>query len=137
MSSRSQVMPVARQLFAQGALNWATANVKCALISAGWTVDLTQQYLSGIPSAAILATTANIQGKTGISGYLDGNSTSFGVVGSGTAGYLMFYLDTGNPSTSTLLLFLDTPDLPGMPQVLEGLQYFVYANLTYGGWARL
>ena len=59
------------------------------------------------------------------------------VVGSGIAGFIMFYQDTGNPATSPLVLFLDTPDIPGMPQILTGLQYFIYQNLTYGGWARL
>ncbi len=137
MTSRSQVMPLARQMFAQGSLDWATANIKAALIAAGWNVDLTQQYLAGLPAGAVLATTANIAGKSGDAGYLDGNTTSFGIVPSGTAGFIMFYQDTGNPATSPLILFLDTPDIPGMPQVLTGLQYFIYQNLTYGGWARL
>jgi hypothetical protein len=137
MASRSQIYPLARQLFAQGSLDWATANVKAALIAAGYTPDFTQQFLSGIPASAVLATTANIAGKTGNAGYLDGNTTSFGIVGAGTAGYILFYQDTGSPATSTLILFLDTPDIPGMPQVLQGLQYFIYQNLTFGGWARL
>lgn len=137
MASRSQIYPLARQLFAQGSLDWATANVKAALIAAGYTPDFTQQFLSGIPASAVLATTANIAGKTGSAGYLDGNTTSFGIVGAGTAGYILFYQDTGSPATSTLILFLDTPDIPGMPQVLQGLQYFIYQNLTFGGWARL
>ena len=137
MASRSQIYPLARQLFAQGSLDWATANVKAALIAAGYTPDFTQQFLSGIPASAVLATTANIAGKTGNAGYLDGATTSFGVIGSGTAGYILFYEDTGVPSTSVLILFLDTPDISGMPQVLQGLQYFIYQNLTYGGWARL
>ncbi len=137
MASRSQIMPLARQLFAQGSLDWATADIKAALIASGWNVDLTQQFLSGLPSGAVLATTGNIQGKTGAAGFLDGNTTSFGVIPSGTAGFIMFYQDTGSPATSPLILFLDTPDIPGMPQVLTGLQYFIYQNLTYGGWARL
>ncbi len=138
MTSRSQIYPLARQLFATGGLDWATANVKCALLAAAFTPDFTQQFLSGINSAYILATTANIAGKTGANGLLDGDTTSFGVVASAaSAGYLLFYVDSGNPSSSTLVLFLDTPDIPGMPQQLLGLQYFVYQNLTYGGWARL
>ena len=120
MASRSQIYPLARQLFATGVLDWATANVKAALLAAGYMPDFTQQYLSGIPASVILATTANIAGKTGAAGYLDGNTTSFGVVGAGTAGYILFYQDTGSPSTSPLILFLDTPDIPGMPQVLRG-----------------
>ena len=138
MSSRSQIYPLARQLFATAGLNWATANVKCALLAAAYTPDFTQQYLTGIPAPFILATTGNIAGKSGAAGFLDGDTASFGVVASAAiAGYLLFYEDTGNPATSPLILFLDTPDIPGMPQLLQGLQYFVYENLTYGGWARL
>ena len=135
--SRSQIYPLARQLFATGGLDWATANVKVAVLAAGYTPDFTQEYISGIPASVILGTSGNITGKTGAAGFLNGDTTSFGVIGAGTAGYILFYKDTGNPSTSVLILFLDTPDIPGMPQDLEGLEYFIYENLTYGGWARL
>lgn len=138
MTSRSQIYPLARQMFATAGLNWATANVKAALLAAAYVPDFTQQYITGIPSSFILATSGNIAGKTGAAGFLDGDTTSFGVVASAAAaGYILFYQDTGTPSTSPLILFLDTPDIPGMPQFLTGLQYFLYANLTYGGWARL
>jgi len=137
MASRSQIYPLARQGFAQGTFDWATANIKCALLASAYVPDFTQQYLSGIPAAAILATTPNLVGKTGDAGYLDGDTASFGIVAAGTAGYILFYRDTGNPSTSMLVMFLDSPDIVGMPQVLTGLQYFIYANLTSGGWARL
>lgn len=138
MTSRSQLYPLARQLFATGALNWATANIKAAVLAAGYVPDFTQQYLSGIPVGAVLGTTPNLTGKTGAAGYLDGNTASFGVISSpALAGYILFYHDTGSPATSTLIAFFDSPDLPGMPQQLTGIDYFLYANLTYGGWARL
>ena len=138
MSSRSQIYPLARQLFVNAGLDWATSNVKALLLAAAYTPDFTQGYLSGIPSAFILATSGNIAGKTGANGLLDGNTTSFGVVSStAKAGYILLYKDTGVPSTSPLILFLDSPDISGMPQMLTGLQYFLYKNSTYGGWARL
>jgi hypothetical protein len=138
MSGLSQIYPLARQLFATAGLDWTAGNIKACVLAAGYVPDFTQQYLSGIPAAAVLGTTPNLTGKTGANGYLDGNTASFGVITSAApAGYILFYWDTGNPATSVLILFLDTPDLPGMPQTLTGLQYFLYANLTYGGWARL
>ena len=138
MSSRSQIYPLARQLFATAGLDWATVNVKACILATAFTPDFTQQYLSSISPAFILGTTPNITGKTGVNGLLDGDTESFGVIDSpATAGYILFYQDTGDPTTSPLILFLDTPDVPGMPQILDGLQYFIYENLTYGGWARL
>ena len=137
MASRSQIYPLARQLFATALSTGPPPTSRRRSSPQGYTPDFTNQFLSGIPASAVLATTANIAGKTGNAGYLDGNTTSFGIVGAGTAGYILFYQDTGSPATSTLILFLDTPDIPGMPQVLQGLQYFIYQNLTFGGWARL
>jgi hypothetical protein len=138
MTSRSQIYPLARQLFATAGLNWATSNIKVAVLAAAYVPDFTQDYLSGISSGYILGTSGNIAGKTGINGFLDGDTVSLGIIlSTALAGYLLFYKDTGNPATSPLILFLDTPDIQGMPQVLSGLQYFLYENLTYGGWARL
>jgi hypothetical protein len=138
MASRSQIYPLARQLFATAQLNWPAVNIKACILAAAYVPDFTQQYITGIPSSFILATSGNIQGLTATDGVLGGDTTSFGVVSSpAEAGYLLLYQDTGTPSTSPLILFLDSPDVPGMPQVLDGLQYFMYQNLTYGGWARL
>ncbi len=138
MTSRSQIYPLARQAFAQGSLDWATATIRACVLASAYVPDLTQQYLSGIPAAAILGTTPPITGCTGNNGFLDGDTASFGVIASpAVGGYILFYQDTGNPATSMLILFVDTPDLPGMPQLFVGLEYFLDANLTYGGWARL
>jgi hypothetical protein len=138
VTSRSQLYPLARQLFATAGLNWATANIKACVLAAGYTPDFTQRYLSGIPFGAVLGTTPNITGKTGANGLLDGNTASFGVISSPSiAGYILFYEDTGNPATSPLIMLFDTPDVAGLPQALTGLQYFLYANLSNGGWARL
>ncbi len=138
MSGRSQLYPLARQLFATGGLDWATANVKACVLASAFTPDFTQQYLSGIPAGMILGTTPNLTGKTGAAGYLDGDTASFGVISSpAQAGYILFYQDSGNPSSSVLIAFFDSTDLAGMPQSLVGLEYFLYANLVYGGWARL
>jgi hypothetical protein len=138
MASRSQLYPLARQLFATAQLNWPNAAIQCALLASAYVPDFTQQYLAGIPSSYILAQTGNIQGLSASGGYLNGYTTSFGVVDSeAEAGYLLFYEATSSPETSTLILFIDSPDIQGMPQILDGLQYFLYQNLTYGGWARL
>jgi len=138
MTSQSQLYPSARQLFSTGGLNWLTSNIKMALLADSFTPDFTQQYLSGIPSGSILATSANVASLTATNGYCGGATTSLGVVSSPvTAGKLIFYKDTGDPTTSPLIVFFDTPDLPGLPAVLDGQQYYVYANLNYGGWFRL
>ncbi len=139
MASRSQLYPNARQLFATAALNWTTSNIKVALLPASYNPDFTNVHLSDLLAAVTpLATTGNITGLTAVNGVCGGNSTSFGVLSSPVlAGSMVFYKDTGTPSTSPLIVFFDTPDLPGLPAVLNGLNYFVYQNFTFGGWFRL
>lgn len=138
MTSRSQLYPLARQAFATAALNWPTINCKLALMTSAYSPNFANQYLSDVSSANIIATSGNITGLTATNGYLSGNTTSFGVIDSPLeAGSIIFYQDTGDPTTSLLLAFLDTPDIQGLPQILDGLQYFLYQNLAYGGWFRL
>ena len=139
MASRSQLYPLARQLFATGALNWPASNIKIALLPVTFTPNFAAQYLSDLQAeTTIMATSGNITGLTAVGGYCNGNSTSLGIVSSPlVAGALVFYKDTGTPSTSPLIVYFDTPDLPGLPQVLTLDEYFVYQNFSYGGWFRL
>jgi hypothetical protein len=140
-ASRSQLYPIARQRFATAALDWPTSNIKVMLLAASYVPDFTNQFLSDVQAADssdILATSANITNLAATNGYCTGDTTSFGVIESPLpAGYIIFYQDTGTPSTSPLICFLDTPDLPGLPLALTGLEYFIYKNLAYGGWFRL
>lgn len=133
----SQLYPTARQAFATGTLNWTSGNWKALLLASSFVFDGTQQYLSGIPSAAILATAA-ITNRTASLGFCTGDTIPFGTIASGQqAGYVVFYQDTGNPATSPLVVFFDEAQIPGMPQVLQGYSYFFYKNLVAGGWFRL
>jgi hypothetical protein len=139
MTSRSQLYPYARQLFASGMLNWAGSNIKIALLPVTFTPNFTAKFLSDLQAATtIMATSGNITNLADTNGYCDGDSTSLGIISSPlVAGALVFYKDTGTPSTSPLIVYFDTPDLPGLPQVLTLDEYFVYKNFSYGGWFRL
>ena len=139
MASRSQLYPYARQLFATDALNWPASNIKIALLPVTFTPNFTAKFLSDLQAATtIMATSNNITNLAAVNGYCDGDSTSLGIISSPlVAGALVFYKDTGTPSTSPLIVYFDTPDLPGLPQVLTLDEYFVYKNFSYGGWFRL
>ncbi len=138
MASRSQLYPAARQAFATAALNWPSINMKMLLLDSSFVPNFANTFLSDLPPANILATSADVTGLAASNGYCTGDTTSFGVISSPRpAGYVIFYQDTGNPMTSLLIAFFDTPDLPGLPLSLQGLEYFLYQNLTYNGWFRL
>ena len=139
MASRSQLYPLARQLFATKQLDWTTSNIKIMLLPVGYTPNFANQYLSDVLAVATpMLTSGNIANPTAVNGYCNGDSTPLGIVTSPLeAAYLIFYKDTGTPTTSPLIVFFDTPDLPGLPHFLTADEYYVYQNLTYGGWFRL
>lgn len=138
MSGLSQLYPLARQKFATATFNWPTLNVKIALLASGYVPNFANQYISDISSVSILATSGNITNLAATNGYCTGDTANLGLILSPVlAGSLLFYNDTGTPTTSTLIAYFDTPDVPGLPAVLNGSNFYVYKNLNYGGWFRL
>lgn len=136
--SRSQLYPIARHLFATAALNWLTGNTKVLLMANGYNPNFANQFLSDVMAGAILATSSNIANKTESLGYCSGDTVPFGLIDTGqVAGSLIFYQDTGNPATSPLILFIDTPDVYGLPATLQGFSYYLYQNIVAGGWFRI
>ncbi len=138
MSGKSQFYPNARHLFATGALSWTVGNYKCLIMASGYSPNFaTDTYLSDVPAPAIIATSPTITGIGESLGYLTGDTIPFGVISSALiAGSLIFFKDTGVPSSSPLIVYVDTPDVAGFPQALTGFNYYVYKNLV-GGWFRL
>jgi len=137
MSGRTALYPLTRQQMVTSAFHWTALNVKILLMANTYIPDFTNVHLGDVDAASIIATSPSITGLAATDGICDGDTTDFGVlVDPRVAGSLIFYNDTGTPSTSNLIVFFDTPDLPGMPQVLQGFDYFVYKNISFGGWFR-
>jgi hypothetical protein len=134
----SQLYPTIRQDFATKNFDWTANTVKILLMDVGFVPDFTKQFRSDIPAGNVIATSANITGRTATLGYCDGDTVGFGVISDPRlAASLVFFEDTGTPSTSRLIAYFDPATLPGLPAVLSGLDYFVYQNLNFGGWFRL
>ena len=91
-------------------LNLLTADIKCALVDLDdYTPNFaTHAVLNDVPGAAIVATSGNLAGKTVTSGVFDANDFSFPGVSGDQSEALLYYHDTGNPLTSTLLCLCDT-----------------------------
>lgn len=135
--SLSQFYPNARHLFATGQLSWLTGSYKVLLMASGYIPNFANQNLSDIPGASIIATSPAITGQAESSGYLTGNTISWGVINDvRTAGSLIFFKDTGVAGTSTLIAYVDTPDVNGFPALLNGLSFYLYQNVGTG-WMRL
>lgn len=102
-----------------GAVNFATANLKAALVSSAYTpVFGTHEFYTDI-SANVLNTPQALAGKTVSGGCFDATDPTFTAVTAGaTAKAVVIYLDTGVEATSPLLLYIDT--ITGFPLATNG-----------------
>lgn len=109
-----------RQAFLDGDIDWAANNIKVLLIDTGaYTVNLaTDQFLSIIAGGAIIATSANLAGKTSTAGVADANDVTFTAVSGASVEALVIYQDTGVAATSRLIAYIDTAT--GLPVTPNG-----------------
>ena|SRR5687767_981476 len=109
-----------RQAFLDGDLDWAANNIKVLLIDTGaYTVNLaTDQFHAIIPGAAIIATSANLAGKTSTAGVADANDVTFTAVSGASVEALVIYQDSGASVTSRLIAYIDTAT--GLPVTPNG-----------------
>lgn len=118
---------LARQSFLSQspALDWDTDNIKVILadITAAYTVSIdADQYVGNgttpIPTAAIIARTANLGTKTVTLGVADAAATTFTAVSGAVSGALVIYKDSGADATSPLIAYIDTAT--GLPVTPNG-----------------
>ncbi len=109
-----------REGFLAGEIDWDTDVIKAVLIDAAdYTVNLgTHQFLSDIPVAARVATSAALTGKTVASGVADAADLTFPAVSGDPAEALVIYQDTSIASTSRLIAYIDTAT--GLPVTPNG-----------------
>jgi hypothetical protein len=112
----------ALQGFAEGSFDLLTANVKIALVQISGTGtpysanQASDQFLSAVPSGAIAALSPNLSAKTVTNGIFGAANFSFGSVTFGQpCAALVMFIDTGTPSTSPLIAYLDATNYAGLP----------------------
>lgn len=114
---------LARQAFLSQspALDWDTDNIKVSLvdITSAYTVsiDVDQFYDDG-PEANVVATSSNLGTKTVTLGVADAADVTFSAVSGAVSGALVIWKDTGTPSTSPLIAYIDTAT--GLPVTPNG-----------------
>ena len=108
----------AKEGFLDGSINYLLDPIKAVLIdTAEYTVDdATDTFLSNIPGAARIATSAELTGKTVTDGVADAADPTFTSVSGPEIGAVVLYKDTGSASTSRLIAYIDTgTSLPFTP----------------------
>lgn len=105
--------------FAQGLINWNTADVKAVLVDVGaYTLNLTHEFLSSIAAGARIATSASLAAKSSVDGACDANDITFTAVSGVSCEAIVLYIDSGDPATSSLIAYIDTA--PGLPITPNG-----------------
>ena len=109
-----------RDLFANGGIDWASANLKAILVTAGYTPNLaTDQFLSIISGADIISTNVALTGLSTSAGQCFANPVTFTGVTAGAVGtQLIIFVDTGVSSTSPLIGYINVS--VGLPVTSDG-----------------
>jgi hypothetical protein len=99
-----------------------SANVKAVLVDlAGYTYNAAHEFLSDIDSAARLAFSENLAGKSITGAVFDADDVAVIDEGDGeTAEAVVVFVDTGTAATSRLLCYMDT-GVTGLPLTLNGV----------------
>jgi hypothetical protein len=99
--------------------NLSAGTVKVALIDTGtYTYNSTNQFWSAASSASI-GTPQTIGTKTFTNGTFDGDNVTFTAVTGNSVEALIIFIDTGTPSTSPLVAYIDT-SVTGLPVTPNG-----------------
>ena len=114
-------------LSATSGFDMATATVKVALVQitgsgTPYTVNQsTDQFFSIIPSGAVAAISPQLTTPVVANGIFGADNTTWTSVPSGAAcGALVVFVDTGTPSTSPLIAYIDSSIVSGLPITPNG-----------------
>lgn len=95
-----------------------------------YTFSAAHEFLSAVPVAARVATSANLTGKSvSTVGVFDADDVTFASVTGDSAEALVLYKDTGIEATSPLIAYIDTVNA-GLPVVPDGRDIQVQWNAT-------
>jgi hypothetical protein len=88
-----------------------TVNVKAVLVDTGdvgAAYNAAHQFLSDIPSGARVVTSGNLASKTITGGVFDAADITFTAAAGDPVEAIVLYVDSGTPTTSQLICFIDT-----------------------------
>lgn len=109
-----------REGFLGGDIDWDANTVKAMLVDSGqYTVAIdTHQFLSDVPAGARIATSAALSSKTKVLGVAGAGNVAFTAVSGVTVEAVVLFQDTGTPTTSRLIAYIDTAT--GLPVIPNG-----------------
>jgi len=115
----NQLYGLGRDKFANGDLDWVNDTMKLYLVDTDdYSVSIdVDEYADDIAAGAKVAT-ATLAGNSTALGVVDANDTTFTSVSGDVSEALVIWKDTGTPSTSPLIAYMDTGT--GLPVTPNG-----------------
>lgn len=96
-----------------------TDTIKVALVTSGYTFNAANQFYSDLtPGSNVVGTPQTLGSKTVTDGVFDAADVTFTAVTGSACNALVIYKDTGTPSTSPLIAYIDTAT--GLPVTPNG-----------------
>ena len=109
--------PKGAQKILGASVNFAADTIKACLVPSTYTFSTAHEFLSDLGTR--IGTDQTLTGKSVAGGVLDADDLDFGALAPGnTIKALVIYKDTGNASTSPLLIYIDTAT--GLPAATNG-----------------
>lgn len=112
----NQLYSKAKEAFLNADIDMADNTIVIALIDTGeYSFSASHQFRSDIPNNAVIAT-ATLGNKTTANGVFDADDATFTSVTGANCEALILFQNSGNPSTSRLIAFIDSATgLPILP----------------------
>lgn len=109
--------------------NAASGVVKVALVDTDVRGYVSTDEFYSAMSAAVVGTPQVIDTKTFVNGVFDGDNVVFPAISGAVCEALLFFVDTGTPSTSRLIAFIDT-NVTTLPVIPNGGDIIVVFNAS-------
>jgi len=115
----------AKKLILDGDIDFINDSIKAVIVNSGYTANQAlHQFKSDIGSSNIESTSSNFTNKSTTAGVFDASDLLIENYNGNAFSYILVYKDTGNDSTSPLILYIDTAE--GLP--FQGVN--ATANIT-------
>lgn len=109
--------PKGAQKILGGQIDFSTHTISAALVPSGYTYSAAHEFLSDV--GTVIGAPVDLAGKSITNGTFDADDLIFGTLAPGsTVKALVLFKNTGSPSTSPLLCYLD--EVTGFPFSTNG-----------------
>jgi len=134
----ARIYPNAFSQLAAGTLDWTAVDLRAVLLSEAFVYDATQQYYDEINTSFIIGESEILENATLEDEVFGGSPFEWLQLSDNrTPQHILIYEDSGDDAYSDLIAYYDAASVAGIPQDLNGQNYYLYPVLPPGGFFEL